>query len=496
MKKLSLILAQFILIFIITINALAQDTKAVEKIQKMRDEKKELTSLSSLYETVLDSIIYYTYDTESDSVRLLKKTYESDEPGVFETRYEYVWVDDQWVFSVKHELTFNELDQLVMSEYFNWDMDLSEWVNNKKITITYDENGYDDLYVYLRWNADINSWDNYYKDDSDYDPNGNRVLYIEWLGNEMNEWEYFYKEVNTFNTDNSLNDSYIAFWNADINEWENYHKEEFYYHESGLTSYRLYYLWMTGDWRLSLKTDYTYTETELYESLTTYQNVEDEWVLFSQRNYTYDENENELLIMDLSWVDEMWVNYQKYDFDYDQNNFRTLYLVSVWDIGSNSWMYQYKNEDAYGDLGNWLMSSAYNWSVEEMKWIGYRYNEYFYDDDFKRAMDIFYNWDEENEDWFVNEKGFYYRSIVLQTPEVIANSIHVYPNPVESVLIIKTHKGHYTECSIISITGQQIEHFKLNDKETMISMDNYPSGIYFLQIQGENETVSKKIIKQ
>ena len=140
MRKSLFIITHFVVILFITTNVFAQALKVNENIQEMRDKKEEIKSLSSLNETVLDSIIYYSYDSESDSVRLLKKTYESNEPGVFETRYEYVWIDDQWGFSRKQELTFNELDQFVMSEYFKWDMDLSEWINDTKTTITYDEN--------------------------------------------------------------------------------------------------------------------------------------------------------------------------------------------------------------------------------------------------------------------------------------------------------------------------------------------------------------------
>lgn len=496
MKKSLFTLSLFLITFCFAHSVIAQEFVINEKITEGHDQKKELKNLTLTTETVLDSIVYYSYDLEGDSVRLLKKIYDIDESGVFETRYEFVWVDDQWIYSIKQEITLNDSEQLVLSEYFNWDTSLSEWINDKKTTITYDENGYDDLYTSLRWNVELDRWDNYYKDDSDYDANGNLELYIEWLGNEQNEWEYSYKEVNTYNTDNSLNDSYIAFWNADVEEWENYHKEEFYYYESGLTNYRLYYIWTMGDWGLRLKTDYTYTGTEQYESLTTYQRVEDEWVLFAQRNFTYDDRDNPILVKDLKWINEAWENDQKTEFEYDQNNYRTFYLFSVWDENSETWVYQLKYDDLYDEMGNRLMTMGAQWSVDEMEWIGIYFNEYFYNDDFKRLIEIYYEWDEANGDWYLDEKGFYYRSIVLQSPELIAHSISVYPNPVKNILTIKSIDGEYANCVIVSLTGQQIEQFKLQGNETQINLEDYPVGIYFLRLKVGNEIISKKIIKQ
>ena len=496
MKKSLFILVQFLFIFFLNQNIFAQEKNVNDKLQEFRDIKTEIKNLTRLTETVLDSIIYYSYDSENDSVRLLKKVYEIDESGEFETRYEYAWLNDQWVYASKLELTFNELDQLILSEEFNWDEEQSEWINYKHITITYDENGYDDLYTYLRWNIEYERWDNTYKDDSDYDGDGNLVNYLEWQGNEMNEWEYYYKEVNTYNDDNSLNDSYIAFWNTDIEDWENYHKEEFYYHESGLTNYRLYYLWMTGDWTLSSKTDYYYGETALLDSVTNFHREMDEWILFGQRNFSYDENENTILVKDVRWVDEMWENNQQYESEYDQNNYRTSYISSIWDGTSSTWIYQFKFEDLYDEFGNRLMASSYNWSLDEMHWIGIDMSENYFDEDNNSLMAVFYDWDDNLSDWVIKEKAFYYRSIISQISEHASDSIRIYPNPVENVLTIETNNEYHFNCTILSLTGQKLAQIKINHSENRINMANYPAGIYFLQLKDGNRIISKKIIKQ
>jgi hypothetical protein len=497
MRKSLFILAQFlIIIFLLNQSIFAQEKNVNDKLQEFRDQKMEIKNLTRLTETVLDSIIHYSYESENDSVRLLKKAYEIDGSGEFETRYEYVWLNDQWVNSSKTELTFNEFEQLVLLEAFNWDQEQSVWINYRHITITYDEYGYDDLYTFLRWNENLDRWDSIYKENSDFDENRNLLQYVEWQGNDLNEWEYYYKEVNTYNDDNSLNDSYIAFWNTDIEEWENYHREEFYYHESGLTNYRLYYLWMNGEWTLSLKTDYYYGETELLDSLTTFQREMEEWILFSQRNFSYDENENPVLVKDVRWIDEMWENYQQYESEYDQSNYRTSYISSIWDGISSTWIYQYKLEDLYDESGNRLMASSYNWSLNEMQWIGIDMSENYFDEDNNLLMAAFFDWDDNLSDWVIKEKAFYYRSIISQIPEHASDSIHIYPNPVENVLTIETNNEYHFNCTILSLTGQKLAQMKVSHSKNQINMAKYPAGIYFLQLKDGNKIISKKIIKK
>jgi len=496
MKKPLLPIIYFIVFLIFAGNISAQQSVIIsDEVLELRAQKTELLNTMLLTETILDSVIHYKYTSETDSVRILKKIFKVDDDGKFETRMEYSWHNNQWVDSAKTEITFNDLGLIILYDQFLWDIEQSTWVHFKNMTFTYDENGYDDLLTYLIWNTESNEWDKSYKEDSDYNEHGNLLSIVEWLGNDNNDWEYYYKEINTYNTNEYLIESYIAFWNVDIEEWENYQKEEFTYHESGLTKDRLYYLWMAGEWQLSLKTDYYYTVSDVFDSLVTYQWNLDEWLLFAQTKYEYDENDNLLSRLELRWENEAWADKVKTEMEYDENNNRILYVRSSWSESEDGWVYENKFEDLYDEMNNHKMRSSYYWSLELDQWIGLSMSESVYNDERKTLLRAEYIWDELLADWAVDEKAFYYRSIVTQMPEMEANNFLVYPNPVKNTLFIKSQSSKNISCTIVSMSGRQIIQFDINGSDVRISMENLPKGIYFLQINSESETITKKVIK-
>ncbi len=54
-----------------------------KKNREVQKEKKEIIKLSQTTETVMDSIVYFSYESENDSVRLLKQTYDTEDNGLF-----------------------------------------------------------------------------------------------------------------------------------------------------------------------------------------------------------------------------------------------------------------------------------------------------------------------------------------------------------------------------------------------------------------------------
>lgn len=79
------------------------------------------------------------------------------------------------------------------------------------------------------------------------------------------------------------------------------------------------------------------------------------------------------------------------------------------------------------------------------------------------------------------------------------NHVNVYPNPVTDVLIIAfdLNKSTATKIEIIDLSGKQVAEIVNENLNGLVSKQintaDFKRGIYFLKIQNENETVTKKI---
>lgn len=85
------------------------------------------------------------------------------------------------------------------------------------------------------------------------------------------------------------------------------------------------------------------------------------------------------------------------------------------------------------------------------------------------------------------ETGYGYNSVE-------ESSIHasVYPNPVEGDLNVKAEG--LRQVILYNAMGQQILNIETSQSEIAISMGNYPSGLYFIQLITENEMITKNLV--
>ena len=75
--------------------------------------------------------------------------------------------------------------------------------------------------------------------------------------------------------------------------------------------------------------------------------------------------------------------------------------------------------------------------------------------------------------------------------------IEVYPNPTSNFTNILINKAFAkASVEVYNLTGQQLQSIQIKYRSTAISLGNYPSGIYILKINYDNQTESIKIIKK
>ena len=77
--------------------------------------------------------------------------------------------------------------------------------------------------------------------------------------------------------------------------------------------------------------------------------------------------------------------------------------------------------------------------------------------------------------------------------EEINNSFVIYPNPVKDVVMIQGNS--INEISVYNSVGVLVERIEVAGNEVEINMNDYNTGIYFVQVNTENGTATRKVVK-
>lgn len=79
----------------------------------------------------------------------------------------------------------------------------------------------------------------------------------------------------------------------------------------------------------------------------------------------------------------------------------------------------------------------------------------------------------------------------------LLNQIKLFPNPVQNTLTIQGNLANMN-FKLMDTTGKTVELKVLeqNTNSAIISMDELPSGVYFIEIYSENNSIKRKIVKQ
>ena len=96
---------------------------------------------------------------------------------------------------------------------------------------------------------------------------------------------------------------------------------------------------------------------------------------------------------------------------------------------------------------------------------------------------------EWSEIWSFTTKNF------VSVENLKEEEISIYPNPTSNYFYIFANNDFITyEINIIDISGKIIYKSELSKKTTMIYVNNYPAGIYFVNIITDTNIISKQLI--
>ncbi len=74
--------------------------------------------------------------------------------------------------------------------------------------------------------------------------------------------------------------------------------------------------------------------------------------------------------------------------------------------------------------------------------------------------------------------------------------ISMYPNPTNNFIILESKNSQVKSAFLYSKEGKLITEYLLKSNKTKIDLADLPSGIYFLKVETDTNSVTKKIIKQ
>ena len=81
----------------------------------------------------------------------------------------------------------------------------------------------------------------------------------------------------------------------------------------------------------------------------------------------------------------------------------------------------------------------------------------------------------------------------INVTEIEENNISIYPNPVKD--LVKIQGNNINNISIYNSVGVLVEKIEVRGNEVEINMNKHNTGIYFVQVNSDNETITRKVVK-
>ena len=504
-----------------------------QKIQILETER-----LIEIQDTayILDSVIYYKYPSEVDSVCYRKYIYHRQQDGriVYSEQFSYDAVWQSWLNENRTSYYWDSAGVDYLYINYRWSKTDQDWRPFSRVDIELDEFGATLLRHYQDWDTINNKWINNYKRFFEYDENRNLILegQINW-NKEENIWKTGNRYEREYNDKKQMIMESRYRYDPFYPKWVGYYKYVMEYNEDKLIS-EIYFNWIDWEdrWIEAQKNEYHYDESDQVILTNQYQWLDESWTLQNQDSTIYLNSEEKnwnlkltRISITLPWdsverteiiFDEVSGNTETNLYQYTGNNWqimsKTIRGVDVngssyfegyfWDTELQQLTGTYISETRYNDKGIYLGQTIYVWPADYNNWIGtfnVSYNRY----DFGLInYESYFKWDTINSEWDIDEKGFYYYNMVIYSdnkPKMVpADEIFIYPNPAQDVLNISIagEPAGINSYYIYDLTGKMIISGQLEENSTMIDVSGLKNGLYIIKVQGSAKYTTKIVIRK
>jgi hypothetical protein len=131
------------------------------------------------------------------------------------------------------------------------------------------------------------------------------------------------------------------------------------------------------------------------------------------------------------------------------------------------------------------------------KWTTYRSGIGLWDDYNYSYTTMYYTLFNRNRVVYFKKDGTECGELItvgLPEPEAKQAGVYVYPNPVNEHLFIETAYPTRAKAQLMTMSGQTLRTFKLDDSYTQISLADIAAGVYLLKVVSGREVFTQKLI--
>lgn len=306
------------------------------------------------------------------------------------------------------------------------------WNNFHKTDYTNNSDGTVNQSISQTWNTVSTGWDVATRSTFTYDGAKHALTEISDLWYDPN-WMPFSKETNTYDGSGYLIIDLSQSWDF-ISSWKNSSQTLYTNNPDGTVSQELTQSWNGTTWNDTSRITYTYAGSKVIMSL---------------------EEVPKGLVWENSWMDT---------FDYDASGYLIYTLSKNW--VSSAW----KN-DTQGFITNYADGNPH--------------------------QIVYQSWDDTMGSWKNNLRITFDNGTLAVNQDVFKNSITIYPNPSHDNVTIATNNATPNlKYWVTDPVGKQVLKGSIDAKETVVDINPLATGVYFIQIMGQNNRQTFKMIKE
>ncbi len=263
------------------------------------------------------------------------------------------------------------------------------WANATKETWTYGgPSGQLTLHEQLRWSN--NDWAVTLREIKGYDAAGNNILIENYtFANGVTTGTK--KEEYTFNSSKKKTLSIVYLW--ENNDWVYATKAEADYQDANQTL-DAQYTWTNGAWVGTSKELWSFNVSNKRTLHEKYNWSDGDWVVNLREITNYDAQGNTILVENYSLTNNVWKGTKKEEYTFSGST-KTSTMTSVWDAGSNAFVYKSWSINNTVDTPN--EKCSYNWVNNA--WVGTGTRTLTTKENGKEIEKINQNWPSGATDW-------------------------------------------------------------------------------------------------
>jgi hypothetical protein len=455
------------------LNSVLQNRQINDHISNVK-KRTEITSQRSL---VWNWDTIYTYDANTV---LERHTQSFDNFGKPITQYKELidTYDNSWNYSDRHDYFYdaNGNDTLILCQ--QWTNET--WDNYDRVIKHYNQNN---ELLSDETEAWYSSWTKRWKWSYSYDISGNMLTQLfETKYNDtllVNGFRFTY----TYDINSNLLSTFQEDWQNGA--WQNAVKDSLSYNLNGMLTSKIRIIWQDSAWIFSLRYSYSYDSNNLLSSELCEKWVINSWTSLNIQNYSYDNAGNLLSCLLQSAQGESLTNINRYLYTYDLNGNMLTYQFQKWQYNTwdNNW--NWKRSYSYDDNNNSVTGKYEYWGNNS--WLPGSDNLLVLSDkNIVYRVGNLYRYDAKFSNPYSN----------IEFKENIDLIRLIYPNPAHNKLHIEFNNNGESLISIYNIQGQIVLSKTVHRSTNEIDISGLPKGFYLIRMNGKDNSVVNKFVKE